>query len=66
MSAPVDHRKLPRNKLTAGRFIGIDDDIMSSSAMRVSRRTHVPWQNVGSVIRHLSGRYWHSEIADKK
>jgi hypothetical protein len=37
MSAPVDHRKLPRNKLTAGRFIGIDDDIMSRLIERDAR-----------------------------
>ena len=41
MSAPVDHRKLPRNKLTAGRFIGIDrvspDDIMSRLVERDAR-----------------------------
>jgi hypothetical protein len=32
MSALVDHRKLPRNRMTAGKFIGIDrvspDDVV--------------------------------------
>ena len=41
MSAPVDHRKLPRNKLTAGRFIGIDrvspDDVVHRLIERDAR-----------------------------